>query len=289
MTDEPEAIWFSGVARNRVAGSVWPAAGDSSGVALLLHGGGQTRHAWTGTARCLSNAGITCVAIDHRGHGESDWVSSANYSFFDFADDVAAVAADMTERFGTRPLSIGASLGGLSTLLAEDKAGHGLFSGIVLVDVVPWLDPRGVAQITGFMRQHVELGFASLEDAAEAIHGYLPQRARPQSLDGLRKNLRLGKDGRYRWHWDPRFLDGPRPVSTDAALVEEALVRAASSVTCPLMLVRGQRSELVSEELAQRFRTLVPHAHYRDIAGAGHMVAGDRNDRFTDAIVEFLV
>lgn len=287
---------FTGAIGNHLAASLWPGERASerpdAATVLLLHGGGQTRHAWSGTARRLSGMGLRSIALDHRGHGESEWVSSCAYSFFDFADDVRVVAGQLTRDTGQKPLVIGASLGGLSALLAQDQMrvqGEGdLFSGLVLVDVVPWLDPRGVAQITGFMRQRMGDGFASLEEAAEAVQAYLPGRARPESLDGLRKNLRQGEDGRYRWHWDPRFLEGPRPISTDADAVEQALVMAAGALTLPVMLVRGQRSELVSEELAKRFLNLVPHTIYRDIAGAGHMVAGDKNDLFADAIVDFV-
>ena len=150
------------------------------------------------------------------------------------------------------------------------------------------MDPRGVEHVQGFMRARVKEGFATVEEAAEAVASYLPHRPRPRSLDGLKKNLRLHPDGRWRWHWDPRFLEGPRPVNVDRAAVQEALVRASRALAVPGLLVRGGASELVSLKAAREFLELAPGADFADVAGARHMVAGDRNDAFTEAILGFL-
>jgi pimeloyl-ACP methyl ester carboxylesterase len=138
------------------------------------------------------------------------------------------------------------------------------------------------------MRAHARDGFASVDEAADAVAAYLPHRPRPRSTEGLKKNLRLSPDGRWRWHWDPRFLDGRRPVDGQRLEIEEQLVAAARGLTIPAMLVRGGSSELVQEEHAKEFLTLVPHARYADVSGARHMVAGDKNDQFSTAIMDFL-
>ncbi len=254
---------------------------------LLLHGGGQTRHAFAGTARRLATEGFTAVVLDQRGHGDSPWPADGAYAFADFSADAACVAAAIETETGRRPVAVGASLGGIAALLALHGDPHA-FAGLVLVDVTPRMDPAGVDHVQGFMRAKAQEGFADIEEAAEAIAAYLPHRPRPTSLEGLRKNLRHDADGRWRWHWDPRFLDGPRPVSTDGAVVERALLQSAGALAVPALLVRGRSSELVTEEHAAEFRRLAPHADYADIAGARHMVAGDRNDAFTGAILEFL-
>jgi pimeloyl-ACP methyl ester carboxylesterase len=169
--------------------------------------------------------------------------------------------------------------------LGRDPA---VFAGLVLVDVTPRMDPAGVDHVQGFMRARAREGFATIEEAAEAIAAYLPHRPRPTSLAGLRKNLRHDPDGRWRWHWDPRFLDGPRSVDREREAVEQELTAAARSLVVPTLLVRGRSSELVSEAHAAEFRALAPRADYVDIAEARHMVAGDRNDAFTEAILDFL-
>ncbi len=276
---------FLGAGRNRLAADV---LGDSGRPVLLLHGGGQTRHAWRKTAVALARAGWIAYAIDQRGHGDSEWVADGAYAFADYAADVEAVAAEIERRHGAPPVAIGASLGGIAALLAAGEASRPIFSALVLVDITPRVDLSGVAKVQGFMRTHAQDGFASVEEAAEAVAAYLPHRPRPRSTEGLKKNLRLHPDGRWRWHWDPRFLDGRRPVGGNRSAVEERLVAAARRLRIPALLVRGAASELVQEQHAKEFLALVPHAHYADVSGARHMVAGDKNDQFSAAILEFL-
>src|SRR3989440_1730638 len=210
----------------------------------------------------------------------------------DFAADAGAVAAALTQRAGKRPIAIGASLGGIAALLAEgnaDGAGTGpVFAAVVLVDVTPRVNRDGVAKIQGFMRARAADGFADIADAADAVAAYLPHRPRPRSHEGLRKNLRLHPDGRWRWHWDPRVLKGERSFVIDHRALEAALIEAAKAITIPALLVRGGSSELVHEAHVREFLELVPHADYIDVADARHMVAGDSNDRFSDAVLDFV-
>jgi len=286
---EPAAAIFKGAAGNRLAADVF---GDSGPAVLLLHGGGQTRHAWRKTAEDIARSGKIAYAVDLRGHGDSEWVADGAYTFYDFAKDARAVADELARRNGEKPVAIGASLGGIAALLAEgeaERAGEGpVFSAIVLVDITPRVDLDGVAKVQGFMRAHAHEGFASVAEAADAVAAYLPHRPRPRSHEGLKKNLRLHPDGRWRWHWDPRFLDGRHPVSGHRAKVESALIAAARGLKIPALLVRGGSSELVQEAHAREFLDLVPHAEYADVSGARHMVAGDKNDQFSKAILGFL-
>ncbi len=177
---------------------------------LLLHGGGQTRHSWGGTAAALAADGWYALALDLRGHGESEWAKDGDYSFDGFVADLHQVLAGLAGR----PVLVGASLGGITSLLAEGESREPVAQALVLVDVVPSLDREGVGRILAFMSDRPD-GFASLDEAADAIAEHLPHRPRPTDLSGLRKNLRLHGDGRYRWHWDPRFLTGERrPAAT---------------------------------------------------------------------------
>jgi pimeloyl-ACP methyl ester carboxylesterase len=286
---EPATAFFTGAAGNRLVADMF---GEQGPVVLLLHGGGQTRHSWRQTAQQLARSGSTAYALDQRGHGDSDWIDDGAYAFSDYAADARCVAEALAARAGRAPVVIGASLGGIAALLAQgeaEKSGRGsLFSALVLVDITPRVDLGGVAKIQGFMRAHATEGFGSIAQAADAVAAYLPHRPRPRSYDGLRKNLRLDPDGRWRWHWDPRFLDGPRPVGALREETEAALVAAARCISVPALLVRGTSSELVSEAHVREFLELVPHAEYMDVAGARHMVAGDRNDVFGDAVAAFL-
>jgi pimeloyl-ACP methyl ester carboxylesterase len=261
---------------------------DDGPPVLLFPGGGQTRHSWDGTARLLGNKGWRATTVDLRGHGDSDWAPDGDYSLDAFAADVRDVARATGRR---PPALVGASLGGISSLIAiaEDgqAADRSVASALVLVDVAPRLEPEGVARIGAFMLGHLD-GFASLEDVADAVAAYNPHRPRPSDLSGLRKNVRQREDGRWYWHWDPRFMTPGRIDEPRSIRNEDRLERAAQALTLPVLLVRGRQSDVLSEAGARNLQVLVPHARFVDVAGAGHMVAGDRNDVFNDAVVAFL-
>ncbi|MGE3619556.1 MAG: alpha/beta fold hydrolase [Acidimicrobiia bacterium] len=262
-------------------------AGPADGPAvLLLHGGGQTRHSWHGTAATLAERGWHAISLDLRGHGDSDWDPDADYTREAFAADITAVA----RRFDPRPALVGASLGGISAMIAIAAGGGGteVASSLVLVDIAHKTDEAGRLRIRAFMAARPE-GFADLEEVADAIAAFNPHRPRPTDLSGLHKNVRQRPDGRYVWHWDPRFLDERGHVDEARSTVEPAqLEKAAASLRLPTLLVRGRSSDLLTEDGAQAFLDLVPHAEFADVAGAGHMVAGDRNDVFNRSILEFL-
>jgi pimeloyl-ACP methyl ester carboxylesterase len=289
VTGAPRTESFTGAQGNALVGDVF---GDHGRSVLLLHGGGQTRHAWLRTARAIARAGMTAYAVDQRGHGDSQWIDNGAYGFGDYAADARALADQLAERAGSRPAVVGASLGGMASLIAEGEAARAgrpaLFSALALVDITPRVDYDGIAKVQGFMRAHAKEGFASVAEAADVVAAYLPHRPRPRSHEGLQKNLRLHPDGRWRWHWDPRFLDSRRPDEAYRLMREANLAEAAKSLKMPVLLVRGGSSELVQEDHAKEFLALVPHASYADVAGARHMVAGDQNDEFSTAILDFL-
>lgn len=258
------------------------AYGDPAGRPVLLaHGGGQTRHAWGGTAKTLAEQGCYAVSLDMRGHGDSDWSPERDYTLNRFADDVRKVAAELG-----RPVIVGASLGGLSAMIAGGDAPKADFAAIVLVDIAPHIELKGSDRVLDFMRDKLEDGFANLEEAADAVAAYLPERPRPTDLKGLEKNLRKRDDGRWRWHWDPNFISGDRKM--DDARNPVRLATAVANITCPMLLVRGRMSDVISEDSVRKFLELQPSARFVDIARAGHMVAGDANDVFTEAVTAFL-
>ena len=277
-TAGPTRVTFRGEEGITLVGDAY---GDpASPPVILMHGGGQTRHAWGDTALAMGRAGYRAIALDGRGHGESDWSPSGTYLIDYFIADLKAVLAAL----GRKPVLVGASLGGLTALLAEGES-PGLSRAVVLVDIATSAKLDGIRRIVDFMSQKPE-GYASLEEVADAIAHYQPQRKRPTNLDGLAKNVRRGVDGRYRWHWDPKFL---RPSTPEGSpLRPERLRAAAGALTVPALLVRGKLSDVLGDQEVRQFLDLVPHAQYVDVSGAGHMIAGDSNDIFTEAVVTFL-
>lgn len=247
---------------------------------LLLHGGGQTRGSWKHTVGRLAARGYLVIAPDARGHGESDWAPDADYSLEALVGDLRAIV----EALRAKPALVGASLGGVTalSLLGEQDAPD--VRALVLVDTAPRIDMEGAKKITTFMRANAD-GFGSVEEAADAVAAYNPTRPRPKDPSGLRRNLReVG--GRLYWHWDPAFM-GARRVEVGAS--RSRLESAAKRLNVPTLLVRGALSDVVGDEQVEHFRSLVPKASFVDVAGAGHMVAGDHNDAFSDAILSFLL
>lgn len=273
---EPMHEWM-GSGGVMIRGDSW---GNPDGpVVILQHGGGQTRHAWRGAGEILGAAGYHAVAIDARGHSDSDWSPTADYETDDMVADLVAVAKALGS---DSPILVGASMGGSTSLVAVGE-GHLQAAALVLVDIAPRIEPAGSKKIREFMDQKPN-GFDSLEEVADAIANYQPHRKRPRNLDGLAKNVRLGSDGKYHWHWDP----ARRKRNIDFAAYRGRLETAADQLELPVQLVRGGLSDVLSESGAAAFLEQVPHAEYVNVTGAAHMVAGDRNDIFSGAVVDFL-
>ncbi|MDG2026645.1 MAG: alpha/beta hydrolase [Acidimicrobiales bacterium] len=281
QSSDPTRITFTGSDDLTLVADRRGAPGERN--VVFLHGGGQTRYSWGGTAAAVAERGWCSWTVDARGHGESDWSPTGDYRLSKFAADVAAVMSEI----GDRPALVGASLGGLTSLLLLGQDAPGASRGLVLVDIVPNMEKKGTDRIASFMMANAESGFASLEEAADAVAAYNHHRDRPPSIDGLRKNLRE-RDGRWYWHWDPKFISpaadrGPSEIN-DPTL----LMNCAKAIPEPMMLVRGRMSDVVSPEGAVEFVDEVPNAEFVDVSEAGHMVAGDRNDAFTAAVTTFL-
>jgi pimeloyl-ACP methyl ester carboxylesterase len=248
-------------------------AGDPDAPAvILLHGGGQTRHSWHRTLRSLVAQGYFAMAYDARGHGDSDWAADADYGLERLADDLESVV----ERLPGAPALIGASMGGLTVLQAIGNHQPSWASAMVLVDIAPRVNPAGSKRIVDFMTARPD-GFATVDEAADAVAAYNPHRARPTDTRGLMKNLRLRADGRLHWHWDPRLVESL-----------PALLEPCIRIKIPALLVRGQHSDVVTDAGIDEFKARLPQLEVAEVGGAGHMIAGDRNSAFDGAILPFL-
>ena len=273
----PMHVW-SGAHGLDIAGDSW---GPPDGpLVILQHGGGQTRHAWKGAGERLAAAGYRAIALDARGHGDSEWAADGRYDQDAMVEDLVCVLSQLGN---PRPALVGASMGGGTNLVAvgEDRVDA---TALVLVDIAPRIDEEGAHRILKFMAQNPD-GFESLEEVADAIAEYQPQRKRPPTLDGLAKNVRRRENGRYYWHWDPRFR---RSAHHDLTIRQARLEACARALKLPTLLVRGGLSDVLTEEGAREFRELCPQCVYVNVPDAAHMVAGDRNDVFVGAVLSFL-
>lgn len=257
----------------------WPARGaNNAGDVLFLHGFGQTRHAWQRSAATAHQRGHQVISADARGHGESEWLEGGDYQLSQLVEDARCLAKALDQ-----PVAVGASMGGLTALVAEAESPTPVFSALVLVDITPNWDADGVQRILNFMSARPE-GFESVAEAAEHIARYLPHRDPRQPGAGLSKLLHADADGRLRWHWDPALM----PMAREAEHIQQRLIAAAQIVTVPTMLISGSHSDVVTERGVRDFLNAVPHAQHRVVANARHLVTGDENDAFNQAVFEFL-
>ena len=278
----PHTVEFFGVDGIRLVADEWNRGADAAAdrpTILMLHGGGQNRFSWKSTGQILADDGFHVVAIDARGHGDSDRAPAGDYAIETLTTDVMHVL----DAVGRPIVLIGASMGGLTGILVADRAGPEKVTRLILVDVVPRFEKSGSARIRNFMFNHIH-GFDSLEQAAEAVAAYLPHRTKPSSPEGLKKNLRL-RDGRWYWHWDPAFMTKP---GDDPRLRTENFEQAAIDLRIPILLIRGKLSDVVSPEGVRDFLAKVPNAEFVELSDAGHTAAGDDNDAFSAAVVAFV-
>jgi peroxiredoxin len=284
VTTAPEAFSTAADGGLRIVGD---RIGDPLAPAVVfLHGGGQTRRSWGRAAAAVAERGWQAITLDFRGHGESDWSTDGDYRVTSFARDVLEVLRDLPPK----PVLVGASLGGFTAMLLAGELAPGTARAVVLVDIVPDMDESGASRIHDFMYDRMTSGFDSLDEVADMIQEYNPHRPRPTDLDGLRANLRH-RGGRWYWHWDPKFIDGTSalpPIEVTEVDRMHAAVQTILDTGVPMLLVRGQMSDLVTQERADEFLVRFPEVDFVDVGGAGHMVAGDRNDLFAGAVVDFL-
>jgi pimeloyl-ACP methyl ester carboxylesterase len=282
VTSRPQTVQFSGADGITLVADEWNRGAETSAgqpAILMLHGGGQNRFSWKNTGQILADRGYHVVAIDARGHGDSDRASDADYAIETLTADIMRVLASI----GRPVVLIGASMGGLTGILAADCAGPEKVTRLILVDVVPRFEKTGSARIRDFMFSGID-GFDSLDQAADAVAAYLPHRTKPRSPEGLKKNLRL-RDGRWYWHWDPAFMTKP---GDDPELRTEKFEQAAVDLKIPILLIRGKLSDVVSPEGVRNFLAEVPNAEFVELSDAGHTAAGDDNDAFSAAVVSFV-
>jgi flavin reductase (DIM6/NTAB) family NADH-FMN oxidoreductase RutF/pimeloyl-ACP methyl ester carboxylesterase len=244
---------------------------------LMLPGGGQTRKVWTSAAQALADAGRHAITLDLRGHGESASSPDGRYDLDTLVQDLNSVLMQLP----TRPVVVGASTGGLIALAALGEGRQELASGLVLVDAAPWLESTGLRRMAEKLSSH-GAGFESIEDAAAAAQSLHPLKSSSPDLSGLSALLRKSEDGRLRWHWDPRFLQGFSVPD------EDRLAKAAADIEIPTLVVHGGRSEIVSAKSMEKLVRLLKDGEIAEIEDAGHLVARDKADEFNALLLNFL-
>ena len=246
---------------------------------VLLHGGNQSAHSWDLVALHLADR-FHIIALDQRGHGDSEWARDADYGPEQMASDALQLIQE--EQIGA-PIVIGHSMGGMVAMRLTSRAPQ-LPCAVVLVDVGPEVSQRGAEQIRNFVLRNVE--FDQLDDFIERVAAYDPFRAREHMARTARYNLVQRSDGKYVSKSD-RILHDPsfRRASAARRDVAEGFQQFAG----PTLLVRGELSNILEAEAASRFVSALPNARLVEVPHCGHNVHSQNTPGFLDAVSEFLL
>jgi len=245
---------------------------------LFFHGGGQSRNAWSGSARKVGEAGYYGIAFDLRGHGESGWTDDGDYHVNAFGRDVERLLYQFE-----RPVTlVGASRGGQAALVGGSRHPARVRL-IMLADVAPDMRDDGIDGIRQFFAEGAK-GFDTLEQAAESLSRNLGQ-PRLKDPSRLARSMREDADGRWQWVWDPATGDAQflHPPSEN-----EAVLEAANRVKSPVVLVRAELSHLLTDQGVDHFQALAPQLEVVTAPGVGHMFTADRNDGFAAQLLDRL-
>jgi pimeloyl-ACP methyl ester carboxylesterase len=282
---EPRSRWVSGADGLRLHGIEWSDAGVPF---LLLHGFGNDAHIWDDFAPVLAPYYRT-LALDLRGHGDSDRDPEARYDYADHVRDLEALTRELAIE---RLVVLGHSLGGRVAMLFAGRHPERV-AGLVVVDSGPELDPRGVVRIQVDMEKTGDASFSSVADYEAALARAYPAAA-PSALARMaRHGLRRREDGRFERKTDPAFHRRWAEADPNAAAAREQALSAAiwdslKRTSCPSLVVRGAASDVLSADVADRMvEEALPNARLAVVARAGHSVMTDNPEGFSEAVEGF--
>ena len=253
----------------------WGNAGNPT--ILMLHGNSQQAHSWDFVSLPLSEH-YHILALDQRGHGDSDWASDGDYSLEAQQRDIDG----FVEALGLNDFNlIGHSMGGRNSYVWASRNQEKLRS-LVIVDTGPEGQARGRDRIQRFKELPDELD--SFEEFASRVQEYTG-RNREQTLGSLKYSIRQRSDGKWTWKYD-RLMRTPghrAPTYTS-----EQLWECVARITCPTLVVRGSRSDIFAESTMQHMGEVIPDCTTVTVDRAGHLVAGDNPADFLVAVQELL-
>ena len=244
---------------------------------FMLHGNSQQAHSWDFVSLPLSE-NYHVIAMDQRGHGDSDWAPDGDYSLEAQQKDIDGfVDSILPSKFHL----IGHSMGGRNSYVWASRHPNSLNS-LVIVDTGPESASRGRNRIQTFKELPDELN--SFEEFASRIQEYTG-RTREQTLGSLKYSIRERSDGKWTWKYDKLMrTPGQRPPTWTS----EQLWESVAKIDCQTLVVRGSRSDIFTEETMNKMKTVIPKCTTVTVERAGHLVAGDNPADFLVAVQELL-
>ena len=246
---------------------------------LFLHGGGLNAHTWDLVCLMLRE-NYHCLALDQRGHGDSEWEPTSDYSFDSQIRDIEGFAAKLSLH---RPLVVGHSMGGFAAMGYAMKHAKTL-AGLVLVDVGPELSMEGGKRIRDFISQDRELD--SVEAFVERAMAFNPMRNPALLRRSLLHNLRRLPNGRWTWKHDPKRMSPD--FAQERAERSKQILDEVHSISCPTLVLRGDRSDVFTDKNAEKFAKELPDGRWLRIANSGHTIQGDNPRGLLEALRPFL-
>lgn len=245
---------------------------------VLLHGFTSHARAWDALAEALSND-HRVLALDQRGHGESEWAAPDAYGTFEMVADLEAFVAALDLRSFTL---LGHSMGGLVALHYAGKRPRSL-SRLVIIDIGPDIAADGLARIESSVQSADR--FPSKEAAFARARSANPRPADADLRHRSDANLMRTSEGDWTYRYDRALRDPkrsrPRPAPDESW-------RAATQIEVPTLLVRGAESDILDPAVAKRLAEAIPHAQLIEIADSGHSIPLDAPDALLRALQKFL-
>jgi esterase len=246
---------------------------------LFLHGGGLNAHTWDLVCLMLRDR-YHCLALDQRGHGDSEWEPTADYRFDAQVSDLEGFIERLKLQ---RPLLVGHSMGGFAAMGYAIRHAPSM-AGLVLVDIAPETSMNGSLKIRNFITQDRELD--SVEDFVERALKFNPARNRQLLRRSLLHNLRQLPNGKWTWKHDPKRI--PENFMSEHNVRKTMIMDCASAIVCPTLVLRGERSDVLSDDNAREFAASVPKGRWLRVENAGHTIQGDNPRALLDALEPFL-
>jgi pimeloyl-ACP methyl ester carboxylesterase len=246
---------------------------------VLLHGGHQSAHSWDLVSLHLAQR-YRVLALDQRGHGDSEWARDVEYSNHTMSLDAEAFITMLGLQ---RPMLIGHSMGGRNAMLLAHR-NAALLRGLVIVDVGPELSDKGRQAIAGFVRENQE--FENLEHFVESVRKYDPYRPREHIERTVKYNMLQRADGKFisKCDYNPRRLG----LTHGRSLQDNLTLSDVRGFDLPVLLIRGANSTILEADAAERFAAALPKGRLVTVPDCGHNVHGQNTKGFIAAIGPFL-
>ena len=246
---------------------------------ILLHGFTGHARTWDHVAAPLADR-FRVLALDQRGHGDSDWALDGDYRIASMARDLAAFAEALCPApFGL----VGLSMGG-RVAMAYAGSHPGRVERLVLVDIGPEIAPDGLTRIRTTVG-NIPDELASEEQAYLLLRAASPRYSEPLLRHRIKHGFHRLPDGRLAWKYDKVLRAQAREDLRDVPDLWPDLAR----IDCPTLIVRGIESDVLSPQIAKRMLETLKNGRLVEIPDAGHTVPGDQPEAFLAALRTFLV